>query len=109
MHDKLIVGVEKLIDHAKANYKTFAERSLNNNESMIKEYNDMIHFKEGSKYIKVIKDNSVHSFVVKSPNDAKFKYGDILKAASWRAPARNFARGNVIDETFENVLWTGVA
>jgi len=109
MHDKLTVGVEKLIDHAKADFKRFAERSLNNDESMIKEYNDTIRFKEGSKYIKVIHGSSVHSFIVKSPNDAKFKYGDILKAASWRAPARNFARGNVIDETFENVLWTGVA
>jgi hypothetical protein len=40
-------------------------------------------------------------------DDAKFKKGDILMAASWNAPARNFARGNVLDKTFDRVRWTG--
>jgi len=45
----------------------------------------------------------VHSFVEKST-------GDILKAASWAAPARNFTRGNVyITSSYENrVRWTGI-
>jgi hypothetical protein len=29
-------------------------------------------------------------------DDKKFKIGDILKSASWKTPARNFERGNVI-------------
>jgi len=34
-----------------------------------------------------------------------FRYGDILKAASWATPARNGARGNVFEEY--TVRWTG--
>ena len=82
-------------------------------EKRIKE-NSVIEFKNGidhicgSKYIKVIRrDNqtSVHSFIVNIYDDDKFKYGDILKAASWNAPARNFARGNVFEEY--KIRWTG--
>jgi hypothetical protein len=87
--------------------------SADNIEKRIKE-NSVIEFKNGidhicgSKYIKVIRrDNqtSVHSFIVNIYDDDKFKYGDILKASSWNAPARNFARGNI----FENykIRWTG--
>jgi hypothetical protein len=66
-----------------------------------------IEFDEGSKYVKVVSiswgSRSVHSFVEK-------KTGDIWRAASWKAPARNFARGNVFDEnTYKNrTTWTGV-
>ena len=88
--------------------------SADNIEKRIKE-NSVIEFKNGidhicgSKYIKVIRrDNqtSVHSFIVNIYDDDKFKYGDILKAASWKTPARNFARGNI----FENykVRWVGM-
>lgn len=65
---------------------------------------------EGSKYIKIVrKDNqeSVWGFVVKTDNDKKFRKGDILKAAGWSAPARNKARGNILDGDFSWVRWTG--
>ena len=67
-----------------------------------------VEFAEGSKYVKIVAvsaggSRSVHSFVEKST-------GDILKAASWAAPARNFTRGNVyITSSYEKrVRWTGI-
>jgi hypothetical protein len=35
--------------------------------------------------------------------DNKFKLGDILKSASWKAPARNFERGNVLTGDFVGI------
>ena len=61
----------------------------------------------GSKYIKVIsKRDGVKAFIVNTEHDKKFRYGDILKAASYNAPARNAARGNVLDGS-DNIEWTG--
>ena len=75
-----------------------------NNAEMQKEFADGIEIREGKKYYKVIGHRSVHSFIVKQ-DDAKFRKGDILKAASWAAPATNFARGNILED-FE-IRWTG--
>jgi len=36
----------------------------------------------------------------------KFKKGDLLKAAGFNAPARNAARGNVLEGGF-TIRWTG--
>ena len=66
-----------------------------------------IEFEEGSKYVKVVSlswsSRSVHSFVEKAT-------GDIWRAASWKSPARNFARGNVfkLDSYLNRTSWTGV-
>ena len=66
-----------------------------------------IEFEEGSKYVKVVSlswsSRSVHSFIEKSN-------GNIWRAASWKAPARNFARGNVFDRAsyLNRTSWTGV-
>ena len=83
-------------------------------ERMYYEFATTLSERTGSKYVKIITGSSVWGFIVVSKNDAKFKYGDVLKAASWRAPARNFARGNVIDDSVEKlrketVRWTGVS
>lgn len=67
-----------------------------------------LRIEEGSSYIKVISGNSVHSFIMKKDaikNGKQFLKGDILKAATWRAPALNQARGNIFGEY--HVSWTG--
>ena len=81
------------------------------NNTMIAEFNDGLTYKTGSKYIKIITRSaggggSVWGFVVNTDNDKKFKKGDILKAAGWAAPARNAARGNIVDGGY-SINWTG--
>ena len=97
---------------------TLGARALLNADSIEKRIrrNGVVEFKAGlshkcgSKYIKVTKNlgdqTSVHSFIVNTHDDKKFNYGDILKAASWKAPARNFARGNIFEEY--KVRWVGM-
>ena len=73
----------------------------------VQEFADKIQIAEGSKYVKIITGSSVWGFIVKTESDKLFKRGDILKAASWAAPARNKPRGNVLEENFSWVRWTG--
>jgi hypothetical protein len=105
-------ALEKLADAINADYVAFQGDLSSLSESrrahrlqMIENFKKSFSFKEGKKYIKVIKDNSVWGFVVNTTDDPMFRYGDILKAASWAAPARNGARGNVFEEY--SVQWTG--
>jgi len=65
-----------------------------------------IRIDRGSKFYKVVVNNSVHSFVCRKAHD-KWQVGDVLKAASWAAPAKNFVRGNVLTQTFNTLSWTG--
>ena len=77
------------------------------NNTMIAEFNEKLTYKTGSKYIKVFSEGgSVWGFVVNTDNDKKFKKGDILKAAGYAAPARNAARGNIVDGGY-TINWTG--
>ena len=102
--------LETLKQAIKTDYIKFATRGGNRPlegyfADQVAKFDDLITIKEGNKYIKIIKENSVWGFIVNTDNDKKFKRGDILKAAGWNAPARNAARGNI----FENysVAWTG--
>ena len=75
----------------------------------------VVEFDKGSKFIKVIigystdgvrdPSRSSHSFIVLKSD--KFQFGDILKSASWRAPAKNFARGNVLKKDYGTISWCG--
>lgn len=97
------------LEYIKADYSNWHRPKSDNDtirDRMVAEFNDGVRYQEGSKYIKVIQGSSVHSFIMKK-DDGKFKRGDILKAASWAAPARNFARGNLLTKNFSNVRWTG--
>ena len=83
-------------------------------EEMSENYCNGLRVEENRRYWKIIASNgggsstSVAGFIVKA-GDKKFREGDMLKAAGWAAPARNFARGNVLDGTgVDNVRWTGI-
>jgi hypothetical protein len=92
------------------NYKSVRYVGLASDETtqkMNKQFEESLNFSEGKSYIRIMKETSVHSFIVKE-DGPKFKKGDILKAASYSAPAKNFTRGNIFNpESFENVSWTG--
>ncbi len=76
-------------------------------KDMFDRFKSCLSFKEGKKYIKIFTEGgSVWGFVVNTDSDTKFRKGDILKAAGWNAPARNSARGNVLDGGYM-IQWTG--
>ena len=76
----------------------------------VEKFADGLEVKPGKKYIKIEKQlgsqRMVWGFVVGVDNDAKFRKGDILMAAGYNAPARNKARGNILDNDFD-VTWSG--
>ena len=84
--------------------------SMSFNDEMKANFADGISVEYGKKYIKVIKtlgsQRMVWGFIVGVDNDKKFKLGDILKPAGWKAPARNAARGNILDGGYP-INWTG--
>jgi hypothetical protein len=103
-------ALSKYLEAIKADY--FKENSLAKNPDavaidvrnrMMKEFESKLHVVEGKTYYKVVADGA-HSFIVKE-DGPKFKRGDILKAVSWNAPAKNQARGNIFGEY--KTLWTG--
>jgi len=107
--------IEKVLEAMREDYKRW---SNNTDDSEIKtemeeDYCNGLTVTEGSRYYKIVSETrgskSVQGFVVKA-GDKKFLEGDLLKAAGWAAPARNFPRGNVLTESwcYQNVRWTGI-
>lgn len=105
--------ISKYLDHIRADYVSWGKTDESDpikvkiRNDMIAEFNNTLSVDRGSKYLKIVSRGAVHSFIVIKP-DAKFKFGDILKAASWAAPAKNFSRGNLLNGDFSRVTWTGV-
>ena len=98
-------GIQNLIDTMVEDYAKWA-KSMDWDDSTTVKFADKIRTTEGKKYIKIVCNNSVAAFVVGVDNDKKFKKGDILMSASWNAPARNSARGNVLEGNYP-INWTG--
>jgi hypothetical protein len=106
-------AIEKLIEAIITDYVTWQNvesTSVHDHAravklKMIETFKNKLSVKSGKKYIKIISDGSVWGFVVNASDDPQFRYGDILKAASWSTPARNTARGNVFEDY--SVAWTG--
>ena len=99
------MAIQDYADHLVRNYN-----SCNKGEHMQDKYE--VSFDKGRKFLKVVSNSwgsrSVHSFICIKEHDG-WKYGDILKAASWAQPAKNFIRGNVLNtESYKNHRWVGL-
>jgi len=105
---KMKEQIKKYLEAIKASYGAFGEMTSVRQE-MVKRFNENVAVTVGNKYLKVVIKGSVHSFIVAKPTP-KFKVGDILMAKSYKAPATNFARGNILDPkfNFRAVRWVGV-
>lgn len=102
-------GIKNLMNGAKQDYHRWSSSGKEEMGSYSKEqldkWDDSIKVKEGQKYIKIVRDNSVFAFICKT--DFKhFKIGDILKPAGYNAPALNQPRGNVLKGNYP-IQWTG--
>lgn len=107
----LDAGVAAYCEFLKEEYEKFMNRSNlatpERKKEMIEEFNNSINVRKGKKYIKILANNSVKAFIV-AKEDNMFNVGDLLKAASFAAPAKNAARGNVLEGKFSGT-WTGPA
>ena len=101
--ETLEAGIANMIAAANEDYMGF-----NVNDTMKAEFVKEWVVKKGSKYTKIMIRNggSAWGFIVNTDNDKKFKKGDLLKAAGWAAPARNAARGNILEGGYP-INWTG--
>lgn len=104
--------VGEYLDYIRTDYVAWGKPDLSDpikaqvRREMVERFSARLGVERGSKYIKVVSDGGVHSFVVIKA-DGKFAVGDILKAASWAAPARNFKRGNILTGDWKSITWTG--
>ena len=96
-------GIANMLAGAEEDYGNF-----NVNDTMRAEFPTKWVVKKGSKYVKILSDygDMAWGFVVNTDDDKKFKRGDILKCAGWAAPARNHARGNILEGGYP-IKWTG--
>ena len=115
-------AIEKVLEAMREDYCRWSSACASHDSAahsrikteMEENYCNGLRVEENRRYWKIISTNgggsstSVNGFIVKA-GDKKFREGDMLKAAGWAAPARNFARGNVLDGTgFDNARWTGI-
>ena len=114
--------IENVLEAMREDYKRWSSACASHDfaahsrikTEMEENYCNGLEVTEGSRYWKITSTNgsgtsrSVSGFICKA-GDKKFREGDMLKPAGWAAPARNFARGNVLDGTgVYNVRWTGI-
>tara|TARA_B100000780_G_scaffold47255_2_gene29365 strand:- start:75 stop:422 length:348 start_codon:yes stop_codon:yes gene_type:complete len=101
--ETIVDGMTKMMAAMKEDFNAFMPTNL----KMCEEYAESLEYKVGNKYIKLVsKNNGVKAFIVNVEDDKKFKFGDILMPAGYSAPARNGARGNILEGSYA-INWTG--
>lgn len=110
-NEEMNTAIAGLIEAIRVDYFNFLTRTGDDGPSsyaqqQMSNFDNMMEVNVGNKYIKIIKDRSVWGFIVNTKEDKKFREGDILKAAGWKTPARNQARGNILDGGYR-IQWTG--
>ena len=108
--DNLKDGITNMMLGAKDDYIRMStmggKRELTGySKDQVDKWDNLWKVETGKKYIRVVRENGVFCFIVRE-DSGKFKKGDILKAAGYRAPARNSARGNVLEGNYA-IQWTG--
>ncbi len=94
---------DEAMDNLLNNINTDYHKGFPKNKDMV------LSLVAGRKFVKVVNENSVWGFVAKKDGVHKglpMKAGDVLKAASWRAPAKH-TRGNIFDKNQNYFRWTG--
>ena len=117
MVEALVDHLDELLEAIRSDYKSWSDLSNRYDgdtesrrairDDMIAEFNSNLHYNAGKKYIKIWCKNTIWGFVVACTNDKKFQFGDLLKPAGWKTPARNFRRGNVFDLDVKRIRWSG--
>ena len=115
--NELSMALDEYADYLKADYNKRSASSPYKGQ-FTREL--IVEFDMGNKFVKVIVGHatngvpdtgrSSHSFIVLGEyKGAKntFVTGDILKSASWRAPAKNFKRGNILNNEYGTISWAG--
>ena len=102
-------GITNMMQGAKDDYikmSTSGGKELDGwSKEQVEQWDSKTKVSFGKKFIKIVQDTGVLSFVMKE-DSVRFRKGDILKAASWRAPALNSPRGNVLTGNYP-IQWTG--
>jgi hypothetical protein len=108
MNEEMEVALDNLIDRIVEDYARYTKDF---DHARVERFHAGLNILPGRKYIKIIKGDiaddqtSVWGFIVRE-DGGKFKRGDLLKPASWNAPATNKARGNILSEDY-SIQWTG--
>lgn len=118
---KFLEGFAALKAYANADYNRFVlgmKTSLGTLDTPDTEVYGMT-LQLGKKFAKIVKtrngkSESAYGFVALVEGESqgvKYKVGDVFKANSWKAPAMNFVRCNLLDQsTFAgHVRWTSVS
>ena len=121
----MINGIKPIVGNTTKTEKTMTKNGLSFDDAMetllgkIQEnYDERGGYKKsldlslapGRKFIKVVEGSRVWGFIAKVDGvhkDVPMLKGDILKAATWRAPAKH-SRGSIFDaEMHKSFSWTG--